>query len=94
MTSPTEHTVTPLVFLRESSGHASRRRTTGMVSLHTLRRVLAIDLRLDAEGIDRCLSQAATERPWVEVTEIPLAEALRIIEAAEILAGPTAARAC
>lgn len=62
-----------------------------MVNLHTVRRVLALDLGLDAEAIERCLGCAAVVDPAAPAsTEIPLADALRIVALAEYLEAPLA----
>ncbi len=60
-----------------------------MVNLKTVRRVLALDLGLDSEAIDRCLGRAAVVDPAApESTEIPLADALRVVALAEYLEAP------
>lgn len=55
-----------------------------MVDLRSMRRVLALDLGLDARAIDRCLaSLLPTGAGAADVTAIPLADALRIVTLAE-----------
>jgi len=61
-----------------------------MVNLHTVKRVLALDLGLDTDAIDRCLGCAAVDPAAPESTEIPLADALRIVALAEYLEAPVA----
>ena len=53
----------------------------GMVTLHSVRRILAVDLGLDAEAIEHYLAGTVTSGPGAG--EIPLAEALRIVATAE-----------
>lgn len=62
-----------------------------MVNLRTVKRVLALDLGLDSEAIERCLDCAAlVDRTAPDSTEIPLADALRIVALAESLEVPVA----
>jgi hypothetical protein len=57
-----------------------------VVTLRTVKRVLALDLGLNADTITSCLGQAAyLSEDLSELTEIPLAEALRIVAMAEAL---------
>ena len=57
-----------------------------MVSLATLRRVLAVDLRMSAGAIDEVLAGFATTRSEV----LPLEEALAVLEHAEALSAQAA----
>lgn len=62
-----------------------------MVDLRSLRRVLALDLGLDAQAVRLCLVNllpAYTDAS--DATEIPLAEALRVVALAEAGTGATA----
>jgi hypothetical protein len=62
-----------------------------MINLRTVRRVLALDLGLDAEAVQRCLNSAAPIRAEAaDSTEISLEEALHIVEIAEALTLPVA----
>ena len=55
-----------------------------MIDLRSLRRVLALDLGLDAKAIDRCLaSLVPTGAGASDATGIPLADALRVVALAE-----------
>lgn len=53
-----------------------------MITLRTMRRVLALDLGMDAEAVGRCLESVAGTDLW-DSKEIPLDLALRIVETAE-----------
>lgn len=55
-----------------------------MVTLHSMRRVLALDLGLDADEVGRCLASVAGA-DHRDSMEIPLDVALRIVESAEAL---------
>lgn len=55
-----------------------------MIDLRSLRRVLALDLGLDATAIDRCLANLVPAGAGAsDTTVIPLAEALRVVVLAE-----------
>lgn len=57
-----------------------------MVSLATLRRVLAVDLRMSAGAIEEVLAGLATARSEA----LPLTEALAVLEHAEALSARAA----
>lgn len=53
-----------------------------MVNLRTMRRILALDLGMDPDQVERCLTTLAGPELW-DSMEIPLDLALRIVEDAE-----------
>lgn len=55
-----------------------------MVNLRTLRRVLALDLGLEAPAIEQCIAAWAPALPTEpDSTSIPLTQALQIVAMAE-----------
>lgn len=55
-----------------------------MVDLVTVKRVLALDLRMSSSAIEEHLAGQGWP-PAADAAEVPLAEALRIVAAAEVL---------
>jgi hypothetical protein len=62
-----------------------------MVDLLTVKRILALDLRMSSTAIESHLSLLLPGSEASDSTAIPLAEALRIVASAEELAAPAPA---